>query len=59
MGEWDLRGGVFKTRTKAKKSKANMTNGNGFVDGIIDDRNTFDISNEWHFFIRVSVLTSV
>ena len=40
-----------KAWAKAKKSKANMTNGN--------NRNTFDIFNEWHFCILLIVLMLV
>ena len=48
-----------KARTKAKKSKANMTNGNDAVDDIIDDNNAFDIFNERHFLILLTVLMLV
>ena len=33
----------YKAQANAKKSKANMTNGNNIVDDIIDDNNAFEI----------------
>ena len=48
-----------KAWAKAKKSKANMANGNNVINNIFDDRNTFDIFNEWHFCILLIVLMLV
>ena len=48
-----------KTRAKAKKSKSKHANGIDIVDDIIDDNNAFDIFNELHFCIHLTVLIIV
>ena len=45
--------------SESKEIKSEHANGNEIVDYIIDDNNAFDIFNELHFCILLTVLIIV